>query len=158
MLIPKFVQELKQEMDKKNALLVEREDITKAIRKGKEWFLREEKAQASAKDMVAGAVRMAELIDQLTALDLRIKDVDIIVAAKLEAFLGDFVAKVGMPERISDAGDVVGNRAVFATPIKLEDSEYVEVTPNDIWFLKLIKQALGANNIEIIRKDAYYNR
>lgn len=152
MLIPKIAQNLKEEIDKLNILLSQKNNILNAIKKGKDFFQRMESGLEDSRLAPQAAGRMIEYLTELDGIDKQILDINIMVIAKLESFLGDFVAKVNLPERINDAGDVIHKTSVYAVPFRLDDVEYAEVTPDDIWFLKLVKQALGTNNIEILKK------
>ena len=64
--------------------------------------------------------------------------------------MSNFEAKFSMPTRMNDAGDIIKYEDIYAVAIKQEDRR--EVNPDDIWFLKMIKDAFKATNVAFVEK------
>lgn len=156
-MIPQIAEELKGEVEKQMVLCDKRREVMVSLKKGKEFFTGMQSGSIDIKLASQAASRMAEIVSELEYIDKQINDINIIIIAKLESYIGDFVAKFMIPERINDAGDVIPKTIAYGVPFKMPSSDLIEVTPDDIWFLKLIKQALGTNNIELLDKSEYYH-
>ena len=96
---------------------------------------------------------MIEIIADLDKLDRAIVDLDIVMITKLEAYLGNFTARVKMPDRLNDAGDLIRHDEIYAVPFNSGDENLKEITPDDIWFLKMIREAYKATNITFEEKS-----
>ena len=94
-----------------------------------------------------------QIIADLDKLDKAIVDLDLVMITKLEAYLGNFTARVKMPDRLNDAGDLIRHDEVYAVPFNSGDENLKEITPDDIWFLKMIKEAYKATNITFEEKS-----
>lgn len=153
MWISKFIDDIKEEIEKKNKLIARKQEIIKRMKKGEQFFLREESMNPVDKEkMSKGAKIVIDLMAEQESIDRQLLDIDIIIVSKLEMYLGDFIARATVPEKLNSAGDVVPKSDIFLVPFKTDNPEIKEVTPEDIWFLKLVKQALSVNNIEILSK------
>jgi hypothetical protein len=153
MWVSKFVDDIKEQTNKKNGLIVKKNEILERVKKGEQFFLREESMNPpSNQKMSEGSKTMIGLITELQEIDKQLIDLDIIIISKLEMYLGDFIGRAVIPERLNTAGDVIPKSEIFLVPFKTDNPEIREVTPDDIWFLKLVKQALSVNNIEILQK------
>jgi hypothetical protein len=151
----RFIKDIKQRMDEKNDLLQERKSIMDRIKNGKEFIIKVDYS-ANRGQLSQASTLIVQLINELEAIDTRIIDIDIIIIAELEAFCSDFVAKVSIKNKINQAGDVIDRQEVCFVPYNSDNPQYIEVTPDDLWFLKLLKVAVGVNNVEIISKEQYY--
>lgn len=147
----RFTEEIKELVSEKRQLLNERDSIRESMNNGASYFYRRIE-HYNAKELEAGVKRVVELLDRLKEIDTRITDLDIIIVSKLEMYLGNFIARARMPERLSDAGDVIRHENIYAVPFKSDDSNLIEVSPEDIWFLKMIKAAFKATNITFEEK------
>lgn len=150
MIVDKFAQELKEMVREKNELLAKKSELESSLRRGQDYFsslVRNPNASA----LNDGAKRALELMSQYRDIEERIKDIDIIMIAKVEAYTSDVVIKCLSPEHLNDAGDIIKTTEMFLVPFKTRD-DLVEITPDDFWFMKLAKQALRATNIEFINK------
>ena len=151
MIVDKFAQELKEMMAKKNELLTKKAELQKSLRKGEDYFaslIRNPNAHA----LLEGAKRALEIMQQYNDIEQQIKDLDIILITKVEAYTADIIIKCMTPEHLNEAGDLIKTTEMFLVPFKT-DADLVEITPDDFWFLKLAKQALKATNIEFIPKS-----
>lgn len=158
MWVSKFVDDIKEEIEKKNNLLTRKQQILERMKKGEQFFLREESMNPINNEKLSrGVATVLELMREQENIDKQLLDIDIIIVSKLEMYLGDFVAKATIPEKLNSAGDVVPKTDIFLVPFKTDNPEIKEVTPEDIWFLKLVKQALSVNNIEILQKPTINN-
>ena len=149
--VDKFTEEMKEYLTAKRELISRREALKKSIKSGDAYFSARIN-NPNARELQAGANRMIEIIADLDKLDKAIVDLDLVMVTKLEAYLGNFIARVRMPERLNDAGDLIKHDEVYAVPFNSGDENLKEVTPDDIWFLKMIKEAYKATNITFIEK------
>lgn len=151
--VSKFTEDLKELILERKKLVDSRQNIEKSIRGGRDYFEKLKTAPDIQKS-VSGAVRMIEVIEELDQLNNKIFDIDTVIVSTLEMNMGNFTAKIHVPERLSQAGDVNKGETVHVVPYKLDDVEYVQISPEDIWFLKMIKQAIRPTNISFELKES----
>ena len=96
---------------------------------------------------------MLEIITDLSAIDKEMFDLDTILVSKLEMYLGNFIARVDIPERLNQAGDISKCNNAYVVPFKSDDENLVQISPEDIWFLKMIKEAVKATNVTFEPKE-----
>lgn len=148
-----FIDEMKELILKRKELQLKIIDIKKSIKGGANYFaVRQNKSMNSAlsTELLKGSERMCEIIAELESLQNEIFDLDTIIVSKLEAYMSNFEAKFSMPTRMNDAGDIIKYDDIYAVAVKQEDRR--EVTPDDIWFLKMIKDAFKATNVAFVEK------
>ncbi len=150
--VDKFTEEMKEYLTAKRELISRREALKKSIKSGDAYFSARIN-NPNARELQAGANRMIEIIADLDKLDKAIVDLDIVMITKLEAYLGNFTARVKMPDRLNDAGDLIRHDEIYAVPFNSGDENLKEITPDDIWFLKMIKEAYKATNITFEEKS-----
>lgn len=150
MVVDKFVNELKELVSKKNELMARKKELRTSLKRGEQYFSSLVR-NPNAKALNDGAVRALEIMTEYQNIEDELKDLDIILIAKIEAYTMDVIAKCSIPEHLNDAGDLIKSTDIFLVPFKT-DEDMVEITPDDIWFLKLAKQALKATNVEFISK------
>lgn len=149
----KFIDEMKELIMKRRELQSKLEEIKKSIRGGANYFaVRQNKSvnQILSTELLKGAERMGEIIAELDSIQNEIFDLDTIIVSKLEVYMSNFEAKFSMPTRMNDAGDIIKYDDIYAVAVKSEDRR--EVTPDDIWFLKMIKDAFKATNVGFVEK------
>lgn len=150
--VDKFTEEMKEYVVAKRELISRREALKKSIKSGDAYFSARIN-NPNASELQAGTNRMLEIISDLDKLDKAISDLDLVMISKLEMYLSNFTMRVRMPERLNDAGDLIKHDSVYAVPFNSEDTNLKEITPDDIWFLKMIKEAYKATNITFEEKD-----
>lgn len=149
--VDSFCEEIKELVNRRRDKVDEIENIKSSIKNGKNYFQNRLDNPVS-QELVDGTKRMIELIEELEKLNSELFDLDVIIVSKLEAYLGNFIGRVRIPQKISDSGDIEKSRIVYAVPFHNDDTNLVQVTPDDVWFLKLIKQAYKSNNIAFEEK------
>lgn len=150
--VDKFTDEMKEYLTAKRELISRRDALRKSIKSGDAYFSARIN-NPNARELQAGANRMLEIIADLDKLDRAIVDLDLVMITKLESYLGNFTARVKMPERLNDAGDLIKHDEIYAVPFSSGDENLKEITPDDIWFLKMIKEAYKATNITFVEKS-----
>lgn len=150
--VDKFTEEMKEYVTTKMELVSRRALLKKSITSGAAYFS-ERTNRPNAQELKVGAERMIEIISDLDKLDKSISDLDIVMVTKLESYLGNFTARVRMPERLSDAGDLIKHESVYVVPFASGDENIKEIMPDDVWFLKMIKEAYKATNITFVEKS-----
>lgn len=151
MYIHKCAQDIKEQIDKKNKLISRRKEVMESVKKGYHFFITKEDT-GDKNALSKGTKRMIELVSELEDIDKQLIDLDIIIVTKIEAEFGDFVARGYIPEKLNEAGDMIPNTNIMLSPFKTDDPCMIEVTPDDLWFIKLAKQALNVSGIEFLRK------
>lgn len=154
--VDKFTEEVKEKIIDKASLLEERKELVNRIEKGRDFF-KKAKNSGDVSKVLDGLSTLIGIIEELREIDKKINDIDITVVSLIEAYMSNFTAKFKMPARLNDAGDLIKHDEVYAVPYAIETSDRLEVTPNDIWFLKMIKEAYKANNIELLPKKGDFN-
>ena len=152
-----IVEDIKQDITKRHSLTEQRREIERSVAKGRDFFMKEANNTASSKRLVQGAELMADYIKRLNQIDQEIFTIDSFMVAKLETFFSDFVAKLSVSEKVNDAGDLVSKQQAYFVPFKSDDVDVIEVTVSDLWYLKMLKSAIGVNNVELIPKSKYYS-
>lgn len=149
--VDKVIPEIQELILQKKGLLAERDTVEKSVKNGYNFFT-SLKSNLNQDSVKAGIARMLELISELNEIDRKINDIDVIMVSKLEMYLGNFTARARIPEHLNDAGDLIKHDSIYLVPFKSGDENLVEVTPDDVWFLKMIKEALNARNITFEKK------
>lgn len=146
-----FTEELKELIFKREELVKDKKSINERLAKGREFFKKED--SKNNKDLEKGVAQVLSLLEDLEKIENKIFDIDTIIVSKHEIYISNFIAKFKMPSRLSEAGDLIKHEEVYAVPNDIPESDRLAVTPDDIWFLKMIKSAYKANNIEFIKKS-----
>ena len=145
----KFVSEIKEIMfDRRKKLINEKSDLQKRFHKGVDFFL--SASSHSKEDMSKASENMANIMRRLDAITKEIYDLDIIIGSKLETFFADFEIRVQIPQRVDESGD----KNDACTPlVYFTEEEMTNITPEDLWSLKILKPALQYQNIRIKKRE-----
>jgi hypothetical protein len=164
--ILRFVQEVKDDLSKKKELENKRSAMIKRMNDGLEFFKREGisashgvNTREQTRHLESAATQFSGVIEILLGLEADIREIDFSVVMKLESFFSDFVIKFEMPVRTDQAGDKVAKEIAVLVPCYTDDSQYTEITPEDlklVLFLKDKFQIRNFNAIEPISKEVYY--
>lgn len=152
--IDKFTDEIKELILKRNSILNQREEQKARLKAGEAFFSRRIESP-NPRELATGVQNVLQILKRLEDIDKEIKDIDTVIVSKLEMYLGNFTARARMPERLNDAGDLIKYDNVYMVPFNSDDPDLREVTPDDIWFLKMIKEAYRATNIGFIEKEEF---
>jgi hypothetical protein len=158
MRVDQFVEDIRQKINVKNDLIEQKKELLGRINNGRVFFTQAITNPVSAEKMAEATKLISDISSELAELEAKILDTDIIIITALEAYLSDSVIKCTASQKLNDAGDNIDAKQFVFVPYKQEGSNYVEITPDELWFLKIIKQAIGIRNTEIIAKDEYYNK
>lgn len=151
--IPKMLEDVKSLIMQKAELIRDRDLLHVRMKKGQDYFLSLEGKQVPLSEITKGIESMTDVINSIKVLDQKIYDLETIIVVTLESLLSDSIIKARALERTNDAGDNIRSKTVMLTPFQMfPNEELVEITPQDMWFLKMVKQALAVNNIEVIKK------
>lgn len=149
----KFVETTKKYFEEKQRLVVKRNVIAERFNQAKRFFeaISRQGAEAEARDVGEGIKQLLSLLDALNEVEREIKDLDIIIISNLEMFLGNYVIYLETANTVDDVGNKRDGQKMFAVPT-LSDDEILQITPDDIYTLKLLKQALSVSSIRVVRK------
>lgn len=150
--VDKFCSEIRNLVNERQDKVDKIKEVEESIKNGKNYF-QNRIDNATSKELLDGTERMIELINELQKLNKEVFDLDVVIVAELEAYLGNFIGRVRIPQKITDAGDIEKSKIVYAVPFHDNDSHLEEITPDDVWFLKLIKSAYKSNNIAFEKKN-----
>ena len=134
--------------DERMHLIQKRAQLHEDLRRGTDFFCASK--QYSKSELERASRRMSEITRSLTAIDKELFDLDIIIGTKFEVLLSDCRIKAEMAGKKNDMGEITSSSSFFVD--MYEDSEKVEVSPEDLWILKILKPALKYCNIETVPK------
>lgn len=145
----KFVEEIKSLMfNERGKLINEKDALQKRFHKGVDFFL--SAASHSKEEISRASDNMADIMRRIDFLTKEIYDLDLIIGTKLETFFADFEIRIQIPQRIDESGD----KSDACSPLlHFTDDEMVNITPEDLWALKILKPALHYQNIKITRRE-----
>lgn len=155
MKVDKFVSHIKELIGQRNILIDKKKELTARIRNGRDFFTQATAKQISSSDMAQATKLILDYTSQLIDVDDKILETDIIMTTALEGYLSDFVVRMRASQKNNDAGDNIDLKEFVFAPYKNNDN-MIEITPEELWFLKIFKQAVGIRNVEVISKDQYY--
>ena len=149
----KFVETMKEFLKEKDKLIKKQKAISEKFPNAKKFFEGIERmgAEAQARDVKKGIDELLKLIDMWTETENEIRDIDIIMISILEMYLGDFVIYLETQDAVDDSGKRRAGEKIFTVPVKNSD-EVLQITPEDIYTLKLVKAALSPSSVRVIRK------
>ena len=143
--------------DIKQALSVERSELIQKraqlhddLRRGADFFCASK--QYSKSELERASRRMVEITRELVAVDKDIFDLDVIIGTKFEVLLSDCRVKAETAGRKNDMGEFTSSSSCFVD--MYAEDEKVEISPEDLWILKILKPALKYCNIEIVPKKS----
>lgn len=145
-----FVEEIKDIITQRRDLSKNRNETLESIKNGY-FFFSKLKNEPNNSKLITGSSRMMELISELINNEKQISDLDTILVSKMELYLGNFSMTVSVPEKMSDAGDIMKQQNIKVVSVK--DDDMVEISPDDIWLLKMMKEALRVNNVSFEPKN-----
>ena len=145
----KFVEEIKSLMlNERSKLINEKSALQKRFHKGVDFFL--STASHSKEEILVASDNMSSIMKKIDVLTKEIYDLDLIIGTKLETFFADFEIRIQLPQRIDESGD----KSDACMPLlNFTDDELVNITPEDLWALKILKPALHYQNIKITRRE-----
>lgn len=147
-IVDKFVEDIKELISKRDDLRQDLKPLKSSLVKGKSYFRSPENSSKEA--LLNGTNRVIEIMDEIIQKEKEIYDLDLIIASKLEMYLGNFIAKAKVHSKVDDTGTTIKPYEALLVPFSI--GEPYEITPDDIWFLKMVRAAYKANNIQIIEK------
>lgn len=149
----KFVETTKRHFEEKQKLVAKRNAISDRFNQARRFFesISRQGAEAQARDVNEGIKQLLSLIDTLNQVEKEIKDIDVVLIANLEMFLGNYVMYLETADAVDDQGKERKGQKIFMVPT-LSDDEVMQITPDDIYTLKVLKQALSVSSVRVIRK------
>lgn len=150
----KFIETMKTFLTEKDTLTKKRNEIAGKFPKAKTFFQNIERkgAEAQARDVAHGIGQLVQLIDMFSKVESEIRDLDIITIANLEMFLGNYVLYLETIDGVDDIGKTRPAQKILTVPC-LTNDEVLQITPEDIYTLKLVKAALSPSSIRVVRKE-----
>lgn len=150
----KFVETTKRYFEEKQKLATKRAIITERFNQAKRFFesISRQGAEAQARDVSEGIKQLLSLLEALNKVEQEIKDIDVVIISNLELFLGDYVVYLETAGAVDDLGRKREGQKMFMVPT-LSDDEVTQITPEDIYTLKVLKQALSVSSIRAVRKQ-----
>lgn len=149
--VDKCCEELKHLYNLKQEMMLKKTSLDQSIKGGRDYF-GTRLDSGSAKDLRKGAERMCSLIDEYSQVMKDIQDIDLIIISKLEAYTGNFIPAIKTSRKVNDAGDLINPEIAWIVPFTNKNSSVTQISPDDIWFLKMVKEAYKPANIKICLK------
>lgn len=147
--VDKFAMEIQNLIAEKNELILEQNSIISSINAGADYF---KKNNNSGNNLLRGSERMVELVTKLKDVNSKIRDIDLIIVSKLEAYMSNVVGKLEFKDNQNIAGDYTKRKVVYAVPF-ISEEDKVQISPDDLYFLKMIKEALNPTNVSFEEKE-----
>lgn len=142
------VEEIKHLMaDRRGELIQEKSSLMKRWESGINFFLSTK--DRSRYDIEKASQTMRSISVRLDEITKEIYDLDVIIGTKLEDLFSDFEIRISIPQRTDESGSKHESRNVL---VGYSDEEKVTITPEDLWSLKILKQALNYRNIEVLKR------
>ena len=136
--------------DERSELIQKRARLHDDLHKGADFFCASR--QYSKSELERASRRMADITREIVAIDKEIFDLDIIIGTKLETLLSDCRVRVSTASRKNDMSEITSGSGGFVD--MFAEDEMVEISPEDLWILKILKPALKYCNIELVPKKA----
>lgn len=149
----RFVETTKKHFEEKQKLVTKRNVMAERFNQAKKFFesISRQGAEAQARDVGEGIKQLLILIDAINKVEKEIKDLDVVLISNLEMFLGNYVIYLETANTVDDLGRERKGQKIFTVPT-LSDDEVMQITPEDIYTMKVLKQALSVSSIRVIRK------
>lgn len=149
----RFVETTKKHFEEKQKLVTKRNVMAERFNQAKKFFesIARQGAEAQARDVGEGIKQLLSLIDAINKVEKEIKDLDVVLISNLEMFLGNYVVYLETANTVDDLGRKREGQKIFMVPT-LSDDEVCQITPEDIYTMKVLKQALSVSSIRVIRK------
>ena len=152
--MPKFVNDIYEIMVSRKNLENNRRELAKHVADGVLFFQQQSKSPDS-QDLINGISLVSQYLARAVAVDEEIQKLDIALITTLESGLNEYVVKAVTNEKITETGDSVGAQTLFFVPNYTGKPGVIEVTPSDLFFLKVMKDHFNLKNIEFIPKADY---
>ena len=148
-----FVETTKKLFEEKQKLVTKRNVMAERFNQAKKFFesISRQGAEAQARDVGEGIKQLLSLIDAINKVEKEIKDLDVVLISNLEMFLGNYVIYLETASTVDDLGRKRDGQKIFMVPT-LTDDEVCQITPEDIYTMKVLKQALSVSSIRVVRK------
>lgn len=157
MLIPKIIEEIKGLLVERRILQAKRDEYTMRVRKADDFFKQVLAGKPVDYNQFSDGVSLLQqIMTDLMELDKKMWEVDSAIVSFLEIGSIESIFRITTPDKVNDAGDMISNQNFYVTPIH-SATDFVEITPDDLFVLRSIKATFGANNVEVIDKKDYYS-
>lgn len=145
------LEDIKQAISTERSQLIQkRAQLHEDLRRGADFFCASK--QYSKSELERASRRMVEITRSLAAIDKEIFDLDIVIGTKFEVLLSDCRVKIETVGKKNDMGEITSSSSFFVD--MCAEEEKVEVSPEDLWILKILKPALKYCNIEAVPKKS----
>ena len=150
MMILAALEDIKRTLcDERSELLQKRQKLSEDLKKGNDFFNTSQ--QYSKMELAKATARMRQIVRELSAVDKQLFDLDIMIGVKFETILTDCQVRIDAAGRKNDMGEITSNSSFLID--SFADGEKTEITPEDLWILKIIKPTLKYCNVEVIPKQ-----
>jgi len=143
---------LKNKVIDRNKLVSERKAVLVRINAGFTFFS-QITIRTPQNDIREAHKMMNGYQTQLNELDSKIFALDTIICSRLEAEFLDSIIKVRTKRTQNDAGDTIKSAEFFFMPDDYSAEDYITINEDELWFLKIMKQAFTLQTIDIIGKE-----
>ena len=151
--VPQFIDEIKKTItEEKGPLITYRSGLIDRLTKAEAFFSQ----SPSANDIARGITTLKDILNELHTVDNKIQSLDTKIAMILEAKLSDVSFKLRIPGKINSMmEDVLPKEIVFVPWNTIQGESRIEVTPEDIWFFRMVRNTFSVTekNIEFLDID-----
>lgn len=141
--IPEFVDTLKEYIAKKKPELIERKlHLSARLQSAQNFF----SGDVSAADIPNAIDLLNNIISELNDVEKEMAVVDAAILAILESKLSNISFKINIDGYTDTLGNKVNSQEIYFVPWNTVESEKrVEITPEDLWFLRTAQRIFGAD-------------
>jgi hypothetical protein len=160
--VPIGLEELKKEIGGRRALVEEKERLSRDISDKREAFLKEVYKNAKNYENIEKVTNLlVSLVKEYEVVESQLRSLDQFIVSKMEIILGDAVFRFTYPDHYNDVGDKIPAKQYYVVPEHNPESQFIEVSANDLWFLKIMSETIGKDkmkNFQVVKKQSYNNK
>lgn len=154
MKIPKFASDVCNLIIQIKDLTDARNKLSGHVRDGATYFYQNK--HGGQPDVLAQAAdTMNNYLNKICDLDAEIQNLEMNLLAVIESGMLEYVTKVTTKEHTTEAGDALPSQELMFVPNYTEKEGVIEVTPNELFFIRGLQKTFKPQNIEFIRKEDY---
>ena len=154
MKLPGSIENIKGLILQRKALADQLSSYRNRVRSGYDFFMNAAGQKQRVQDLAEGVKIVTDILREMQDINREIFDIDTTLAMYYETLTMDLVVRAQTIEQENDAGETVTPAFFYFVPEPTRQ-DLVEVTPDDLFTLKILKAVFNARNIELVPKNDY---
>lgn len=157
MMIQKVIEDIKTLLVDRRILQSRRDENASRMRKANDFFDQLAKSQTpDIKQAAEGIALFRKILAEVMEIEGKIWDIDSTIVSYMEVSTISEILQISSPDKVNDAGDLIQNQNFYIVPAH-SSTDMVEISPEDLFTLRMIRASFGVNNLELINKPKYYD-